>query len=319
MYRADLHRIDQNRGEAPERYAARIRQAAPPCCLHTDSGTADYSADLMSSIFILGLSDQYTKEKLFQIPAKAGKSTVEFEELVRAASEIQQAKVNCLEAGGSSVCGIFGSKPSEGKSKMWPCNRCNTVEHSEQGYDEEVRKKLCRAYKAKCRKCLKNGHFTDCCCPPKGFGGKNRETKKAKVNVLSAENAAPEAPESAVVKAPAAPAVPPAQAATLNSVQQVQGYRFNPDRYLDFVAGNSGWWSIEAVRPIQVQRLWAKMEASSRSEVLGHFIFDNDREAWRRAAPPSHAAKRVCVELDRRSYSGQCRSKVMRRALAIKI
>ena len=29
---ADLHRIVQNRGEAPERYAARIHQAAPPFC-----------------------------------------------------------------------------------------------------------------------------------------------------------------------------------------------------------------------------------------------------------------------------------------------
>ena len=121
------------------------------------------------------------------------------------------------------------------------------------------------------------------------------------MNALSAETAAPEAPESAVVPAvaPVAPAVQPAQAATPNSVQQVQDYRFNPDRYQDFDAGNSGWWSIEAVRPIQVQRLWAKMEASSGSE------------AWRRSAPPSHAAKRVHVELDRRSYSGQNRSKVL--------
>ena len=52
LYRSDLHRIVQTLGEAPERYAARIRQAAPPCCLLTDSGTADYSPDLMSSIFI---------------------------------------------------------------------------------------------------------------------------------------------------------------------------------------------------------------------------------------------------------------------------
>ena len=125
------------------------------------------------------------------------------------------------------------------------------------------------------------------------------------MKTLSAETAAPETPESAVVEAPVAPAVPPAQAATLNLVQQIQDYRSNLDRYQDFDAGNSGWWSIEAVRPIQVQRLWAKMEASSGSEALGHFIFDNDREAWRTAAPPSHAAKRVCVELDRRSYSGQ--------------
>ena len=111
------------------------------------------------------------------------------------------------------------------------------------------------------------------------------------MNALSADNAAPEAPESAVVDAPAAPAGsgPAAQAATLNLVQQVQEYRFNPDRYTD--AGNSGWWSVEAVKPIKVQRLWAKMEASSGSEALGHFIFDNDRETWKRAAPPSHAAK----------------------------
>ena len=53
---------------------------------------------------------------------------------------------------------------------------------------------------------------------------------------------APETPESAVAPAVAlvAPAVPPAQAATLNLVQQVQDYRFNPDRYQDFDAGNSG-------------------------------------------------------------------------------
>ena len=110
LYRSDLHKIFQNRAEAPERYAARIRQAAPPCCLQTDNKTADYSADLMSSIFILGLSDPHTKEKLFQIQPKAGNSTVEFDELVRAASEIQQAKDNCLEAGSSSVCGVTGSR-----------------------------------------------------------------------------------------------------------------------------------------------------------------------------------------------------------------
>ena len=40
LYRSDLH-ISQNRGEQPERYAARIRQAAPPCQLMTDSGRGD--------------------------------------------------------------------------------------------------------------------------------------------------------------------------------------------------------------------------------------------------------------------------------------
>ena len=136
------------------------------------------------------------------------------------------------------------------------------------------------------------------------------------MNAVSAENAAPETPESAVVDAPAAPAggSPAAQAATLNSVQQVQEYRINPDRYQDFDAGHSGWWAVETVKPIKVQRLWAKVEASSGSKALGHFIFDNGRETWKRAAPPSHAAKRVRGELDRGSYAGHGRTKVMRKA-----
>ena len=42
----------------------------------TDSGTADYAPDLMSSIFIIGLCDPYTKEKLIQLQPKKGKTTV---------------------------------------------------------------------------------------------------------------------------------------------------------------------------------------------------------------------------------------------------
>ena len=57
LYRSDFHKIVQNQGELPERYAARICQAAPPCQLMTDSGTDDYGPDLMSSVFILGLSE----------------------------------------------------------------------------------------------------------------------------------------------------------------------------------------------------------------------------------------------------------------------
>ena len=62
----------------------------------TDSGTADYGPDIMSTVFILGLSDSYTREKLFQLQPKKDKTTVEFGVLVRAESEIQQAKNNCL-------------------------------------------------------------------------------------------------------------------------------------------------------------------------------------------------------------------------------
>ena len=71
--------------------------------------------------------------------------------LVRAASEIQQEKDNCLEAGSPSVCGVSWSKPSGGKSKKSACHRCNTMNHSEQGFTDEVRKKLCKAYKAECK------------------------------------------------------------------------------------------------------------------------------------------------------------------------
>ena len=106
---------------------------------------------------------------------------------------------------------------------------------------------------------------------------------------LSAETAASDAPESAVVEAPAAPAAP---AATLKSVQQVKEYRFNPDRYQDFDAGNSGWLAVEAVRPIKVQRLWATMEASSASETLGHFIFDNVRETFEEGCSTKSRSKK---------------------------
>ena len=64
--------------------------------------------------------------------------------------------------------------------------------------------------------------------------------------------------------------------------------------------------------PIQVQKLMAKMEASTASQPLGHYIFDNVRKAWRRNAPPGHAAKKVRTELDRASYSRQGRTREMR-------
>ena len=140
LYRSDLHKITQMRGELPERFAARIRQAAPPCQLLTDSGTADYAPDLMSTIFIIGLSDSYTKEKLFQLSPKEGKTTVEFSELVKVASKIAQAKENCLEAGSSSMCGVSGGTPGKkAKGDLSACHRCNTKDHSSKGFSLEVR------------------------------------------------------------------------------------------------------------------------------------------------------------------------------------
>ena len=48
LYRKYLHQIVQNRAEDPERYAAIIRQSAPPCCPKTNNKSSDYSANLMS-------------------------------------------------------------------------------------------------------------------------------------------------------------------------------------------------------------------------------------------------------------------------------
>ena len=153
---------------------------------------------------------------------------------------------------------------------------------------------------------LRTWHFTEFCF--KGLRIKNCDAKKAKVNVMSTETAVSNTPAPSVVETPASVAAAPV--AALNSVQQVQKeYSFNPDQYQDYDAVNSGWWSVGATIPIQVQRLWgAKMEASSASKPLGHFIFDNVCENWRRAAPQGHAAKKVRVELDKGSYSGQGRT-----------
>ena len=97
-----------------------------------------------------------------------------------------------------------------------------------------------------------------------------------------------------------------AQAAALNSIEQVQPYQFNPERYQGYQMEDCGWWSLEALspKPIQTKRVWARMEAMSSGPALGHYLFDNVKKVWRSAPPPSHAAKHVRIELDRSSYSG---------------
>ena len=56
----------------------------------------------MSTIFVLGLKDTYTKEQLYQLNPETGKTTLCFERLVDAASEISLAKDNVAEASGSA-------------------------------------------------------------------------------------------------------------------------------------------------------------------------------------------------------------------------
>jgi hypothetical protein len=199
----------------------------------TDSGTADYGLDLMSTVSILGLIDSYTKEKMFQLQPKKNKTTVEFDDLVCAASEIQQAKDNCLEVGSSSMCGVSGEQAGGGKKPRKPkaCYCCNTTTHSDKGFTHEVREKFCKGFKAKCEKCDRVSHFTENCVKGKGF------PKKLKVSVLTAEE---KEAESAVPPAAESSAVSDAPAAALNSVEQVQPYQFNPERYQDYRMENRG-------------------------------------------------------------------------------
>ena len=64
----------------------------------------------MLTIFILGLEDTYTREQLYQLKPEEGKTTVSFETLVDAASEISTAKDNVAEASNTSLCAMSGDR-----------------------------------------------------------------------------------------------------------------------------------------------------------------------------------------------------------------
>ena len=62
LYCKDFHQLTQGQGEDPERFAAPIRQAALPCRFTADGWTPNFGPDLMSTIFIHGLEDVYTRK-----------------------------------------------------------------------------------------------------------------------------------------------------------------------------------------------------------------------------------------------------------------
>ena len=105
-----------------------------------------------------------------------------------------------------------GSRPEEGRS---PENRDPATVATlrlilTRGFTHEVREKFCKAFKAKCKKCDRIGHFTENCVKGKGF------PKKVKVSVLTTEE---KEAESAVPPASESSAVLDAPAAALNSVE----------------------------------------------------------------------------------------------------
>ena len=226
LYRAALHKLTQQRAELPERFAARIRQAAPPCQLLSDSGTANYSQDLLSTIFIMGLVDEYTRERCFQLVPEPGKTTVKFETLIKLASEINQAKENCVEAGSGIVMGMTGDTKQKKKVGDNVCFFCDTKEHSAKGFGREVRAMHCKAAKAKCKKCSGVGHFSHCCKP-----GRTGPKKKASVAAVSAEEAAAAAAELPVAPPAVSPAPAAGPTASLSSVAQMSNYHFDPNRF----------------------------------------------------------------------------------------
>ena len=138
LYRKDFHKLRQSRGEDPERFSARIKQLAPACKFTYDDNTPKYGADIMSTIFVMGLGDNYTRERLYQMKTDAGKSTVNFGKLVDAASEIAVAKDNAAESGGS----VTMNKTSGGDKSKSKCGYCNTDFHNSSGFLTEARQKL---------------------------------------------------------------------------------------------------------------------------------------------------------------------------------
>ena len=149
----DFHELKPSRGEDPERFAARIKQLAPACRFTADDGTPKYGPDIMSTIFVLGLEDTYTKEQLYQLKPVEGKTTVSFERLVDAASEIAVAKDNVAEASATSMCAMSGSDKFKANAT---CGFCNSNSHNANGFTEEVCQKFCKAFGKTCDKCKKN-------------------------------------------------------------------------------------------------------------------------------------------------------------------
>ena len=98
----------------------------------------------MSTIFVLGLEDTYTKEQLYQLKPETGKTTVSFERLVDAASEIAVAKDNVAEASGSvSMNAMSGGDKLKSNAK---CGYCNTESHNANGLTSEAGQKFCKAF-----------------------------------------------------------------------------------------------------------------------------------------------------------------------------
>ena len=94
----------------------------------------------MSTIFVLGLEDTYTKEQLYQLKPDAGNTTVSFGKLVDAASEIAVDKDNVAEASGSaSMSAMSGGDKSNAK-----CGFYNSESHNANGFTAEARQKILR-------------------------------------------------------------------------------------------------------------------------------------------------------------------------------
>ena len=188
------------------------------------------------------------------------------------------------------------------------------------GFLRRQERSIVRLMLSSVRNAGKKHHFTDAC--KTGNWKQKKDDKKAKVNVVNTvDNVAPDTSAVSVVSTPTVG--PPGPVAALNSVQQVARraeYTFDPERYSEASNSNVSFWAVSSSIPIQTQRLWGQdgMEvgsvesASVARQAIGHYIFDNESEIWRRRAPPAHAAKKVQIELDRASYISQARTKEMR-------
>ena len=201
----------------------------------------------MSTLFILGLEDRYTKEQLYQMKPAVGKTTVSFEKLVDAASEIATAKDNETKAGNTSMCAMSGDKtkaPATGN-----CGFCNTTSHNAHGFSDEMRKKYCKAYGRTCDKCQKLNHLSAACRTDQ-IKKRRDENKRKAATVKEVSTVEVALAAAATVPVAAAPG------AVLNSVQAVPqtqqpaGYVFNPERFSEI---KGDFWQVSTVADLAGQ------------------------------------------------------------------
>ena len=201
---------------------------------------------------------------MYQIKPDTGKSTVNFGNLVDAASEIAVAKDNAAESVGDlSMNQISGGDKSKSR-----CGYCSTDFHNSSGFLTEARKKLCKAWGKKCDTCGLENHISTACRADKVKKCSEERGKKASVKEATAVTLEAQA-------GPAVQNVQPPPSSALNSTPPA-GYTFDRDRFTDITC--SFWKVSSSAENVSLQN------SSCASPAMGHYVFDRVTQSWKSQA-----------------------------------